>query len=219
MENTKGFTDFLDFIRERSKSLDSELCELEDYAQKNIVPIIKPETARFLELICSIKKPVKILEIGTAIGYSAILMAKILGKKVFIDTIEINKSKVILARENIKKCGLENNINVIYGDGAEVLQFLNGTYELIFLDAAKGQYIEYLPQCSRLLQSEAILITDNIFCQGLLPSKEKIARRKKTMVRKVSEYLDIIMTEEEFKTSLISIGDGVAVSIKRQKNS
>jgi predicted O-methyltransferase YrrM len=213
-KNLLDYIEFNAFIRDKCKSRDNDLIELEKYAYEKNVPIIKPETARYLEVMCSIKSPSKILEVGTAIGYSSIVMAKTCGDKTKIDSIEINKKNVIKARQNIKKLGYEDLITVLYGDALDVLHYLRNRYDMIFIDAAKGQYIEFLSLCLNLLKDDGIIITDNIFCQGLVPTTEKIVRRKRTMVRKVNEYIDVIMGEG-FRTSLICIGDGVAVSRKK----
>lgn len=204
-----------DFVRRISQSKEAFLIELEEYASQNNVPIIKAETARFLEVMCIMKMPARILEIGAAIGYSSMIMANALNKKVIVDTIEISKERVEIARENIKKYGFERNIRVIFGDGAEVLKALEKKYDLIFIDAAKGQYVEFLTECVRLLEDHGVIITDNVFCQGLL-LKDNVVRRKRTMVRRLEEYIDLIMNKE-LKSSIISMGDGIAVSVKSRK--
>jgi predicted O-methyltransferase YrrM len=205
--------DFLSFVREKSGSKKEFLLELENYAHTHHVPIIKPETARFLEVVCRILKPSKILEIGTAIGYSSMVMADVLQKNVLIDTIEISPNKVKLARENIEKYGYSNCIRVIFGDGEDVLRNIEKEYDLIFLDGAKGQYIQILPLCKNHLHQNGVLLTDNVFCQGLLLDLDSIGRKKRTMVRNMNQYIDEILANEPLST-LIPLGDGILMSVK-----
>jgi predicted O-methyltransferase YrrM len=205
--------DFLSFVREKSRSRKDFLIELENYARTHHVPIIKPETARFLEVLCMILKPSKILEIGTAIGYSAMVMADVLHKNVFIDTIEISIDKVKLARENIEKHCFSDCIRVIFGDGEDVLINMEKKYDFIFLDGAKGQYIKLLPLCKKHLHPNGVLLTDNVFCQGMLFDLESIGRKKRTMVRNMNKYLEEVL-EKEPLSSLIPLGDGLLISIK-----
>ena len=204
---------FLDFVRAKSGSKDGFLIELEEYAHKNNVPIIKPEAARFLEVICALKSPKNILEIGTAIGYSSMVMANALSKNVSIDTIEVSIDKVNIARKNLEKYGFSNCIRVIYGDGTDVVMHLEKKYDLIFLDSSKGQYIDILSHCDKLLNTSGILITDNIFCQGLLLDIQSIPRRKKTMVRNMNKFIDEVLSKN-YRTSIISMGDGILISQK-----
>lgn len=185
---------------------------LEQEAALQHVPIIKAQTRAFIERICQAHQPKRILEIGTAIGYSATAMFLASAGKPLIDSIEIRKDRVLKAREFVAAMQLSAHIRVIYGDAFKVLPFLTGPYDFIFMDAAKGQYIELFPECERILEDGALLVTDNMFVQGLMYQEEKIIRRKRTMVRKVREYLALLSGPNK-KTSLFSIGDGIALTL------
>lgn len=204
---------FQNFIRHKSNSKEYFLIELEKYAHKNNIPIIKPETARLLEAICALKSPRTILEIGTAIGYSSIVMANALKKNVSIDTIEISIDKVNIARTNLEKYDFSNCVKVIFGDATDVLQHLESKYDLIFLDSSKGQYVDIFPYCDKLLTDKGALITDNIFCQGLLLNLQTVPRRKRTMVRNMNKFIDNVLSKN-YITSLVSMGDGVLIATK-----
>lgn len=208
--------DFInEYIRKTIKGNSGILKELEEYAANNHVPIVHPEVGRLLTVLGSIKKPERILEAGTAIGYSAILLASVLKPGGKLDTIERYDVMIEKARENIKKAGFEDVINVIAGDAIEVLECLDKKYDMIFLDAAKGQYPEFLPQCLRLLEKGGILISDNVLYKGMVADDALVVRRKKTIVKRLRSYLDSICNCSELETSLIPIGDGVAVSYRK----
>jgi predicted O-methyltransferase YrrM len=203
------------YIRNTIKKNEGLLAELEDFALENHVPVIQPEVAKLLEVLGKTLKPGSILEIGTAIGYSAILMSRILKPGGKIDTIDRYELMVERAKENIKRAGLADVINIIVGDAADVLRCLDKGYDLIFLDAAKGQYIEFFPDCMRMLNKGGILFSDNVLYKGMIAKDELVVRRKKTIVKRMREYLDLICREEALETSIIPIGDGVAVSYKK----
>lgn len=208
--------DFInDYIRNTIKKSDGILKELEEFAKENHVPIVHPEVAKLLQVIGMIKKPKRILEIGTAIGYSSILLSEVLQPNGRIDTIERYELMIERAKGNIKKAGLENIINIIAGDALEVLKCLNKQYDLVFLDAAKGQYPEFLPECLRLLSPGGLLISDNILYKGMIATDELVVRRKKTIVKRLRNYLDILCNSDNLETSIIPIGDGVAISYKK----
>lgn len=204
-----------EYIRKTSGQNSGILKELEDHAAQNGIPIIKPETARLLLVFGRILKPVRILEIGTAIGYSAIFLSSVLEPDGKIDTIEKNDQMVDQAKANIKKAGCENKVNVIAGDALEVLKYLKGPYDMVFLDAAKGQYVEFLPDCLRLLRIGGILASDNVLFRGLVAGGCEPPRRDRTIVARLREYLDMICGSEMLDTSIIPIGDGVAVTYKK----
>lgn len=204
-----------DYIRKTIKKNEGILAQLEDFANKNHVPIVQPEVAALLKVITLILKPKKVLEIGTAIGYSSILISTVLPKDAKIDTIDRYELMIERAKTNIKKANLENTINIIYGDATEVLKMLDKKYDMIFLDAAKGQYPEFLPQCIRLLNDGGVLISDNILYKGMIANDELVVRRKKTIVTRLRSYLDHICNSEQLETSIIPIGDGIALSYKK----
>lgn len=204
-----------DYIRKTIKKNEGILARLEDYAEENHVPIVQPEVAALLKVITLILKPKRVLEVGTAIGYSSILISSVLPKGAKIDTIDRYEIMIERAKDNIKKAGLEDTINIIYGDATEVLKILDKKYDMIFLDAAKGQYPEFLPQCIRLLNSGGVLISDNILYKGMIANDELVVRRKKTIVTRLRTFLDDICNNDLLETSIIPIGDGVALSYKK----
>jgi len=204
-----------DYIRNTIRKSEGILKELEEFANKNHVPIVHPEVAKLLQVIGMIKRPSRILEIGTAIGYSSILLSEVLQPNGRKDTIERYELMIERAKNNIKRAGLENVVNIIAGDALEVLKCLNKQYDLIFLDAAKGQYPEFLPECLRLLSPGGLLISDNILYKGMIANDELVVRRKKTIVKRLRNYLDMLCNSENLETSIIPIGDGVAISYKK----
>lgn len=205
-----------DYIRKTIKKNQGILKELESFAAENHVPIVQPEVAKLLQVLGKLARPRRILELGTAIGYSAVLLSGVLGPDGIIDTIDRYELMLESARENIKRAGLEERINIIEGDALEVLRCLDKKYDMIFLDAAKGQYGEFLPECLRMLSPGGLLVSDNILYKGMVASDGLVVRRKKTIVKRMRSYLDTICNMEELDTSIIPIGDGVAVSYKRR---
>lgn len=203
------------YIRETIKPNTGLLAELEEYAKLNHVPIIQPEVAAFLKVLGNMRRPARILEVGTAIGYSSILFSGFLQQKGIIDTIERNEDMIELARKNIKQAGLQNTINVIAGDALEVLTCLNKSYDMVFMDAAKGQYGEFLEQSKRMLVSGGILVSDNVLYKGMIATDDLVVRRKRTIVNRMRDFLKTLCEDETFETSIIPIGDGVALSYKK----
>lgn len=191
------------------------LKELEDYAKQNFVPIVQREVAKFLELMISIKKPSKILELGTAIGYSAILMSISSRRKSLVTTIERDKNMVQIAKNNIEKYKFMDCIQVIEGDCIEVMKNINEKYDLIFMDAGKGHYNQFLPYCLKLLNEDGIIVADNVLFRGMVAWDKLIDRRKITIVKRMREYLRCISDNDKFVTSIIPMGDGVSVTVRR----
>lgn len=191
------------------------LKEMEIYANQNSVPIIQKEVGKFLELMITLKKPLRILELGTAIGYSAILMEISSKNAAKITTIERDSKMLALARENINKYGFEGNIEVIEGECLEVLATLEKKYDLIFMDAGKGHYNHFLPDCLRLLTQDGMIIADNVLYKGMVASKELLIRRKITIVKRMKSYLELISSNQGLVTSVIPMGDGIAVTTRR----
>lgn len=205
-----------DYIRRLIKNEDDFLEKLEEFAKENSVPIIHKEVGRFLEVLINIKKPKKILELGTAIGYSAILMENASLGKSSITTIERDKDMVSLASENIKKSGYEGKINIIEGDCLELLSKIDEKFDLIFMDAGKGHYNHFFPECLRLLKDDGIIIGDNVLFRGMVANDSLVKRRKITIVKRMREFLDMV-SEDEFLTSIIPMGDGIALITRRNK--
>ena len=202
------------YIRKTINRSEGFLRELECYAEANHIPIIQPEVARLITVLGNTQKPGRILEIGTAIGYSAILMTSFLKQGGKIDTIERYEKMAEIARENIKTAGKEDVINIIIGDAMDVLSCLDKQYDMIFVDAAKGQYPEFLPHCMRMLVKGGLLISDNVLYQGMVATDELVVRRKKTIVTRLRKYLSNICESDELESCIIPIGDGVAISYK-----
>lgn len=206
------------YIRSLIKESKKELLTMEEYAKENHVPIIHKEVGQFLELFINIVKPSRILELGTAIGYSSILMSSCAGPNTKVTTVERDRKMVELAIENINKSGLHKNIEVIEGDCLEILKELSGKFDMIFMDAGKGHYKDFLPHCVRLLDENGIIISDNVLFRGMIANDELVEKRKSTIVKRMREYLDHISNNEEFITSVIPMGDGISITARRNKN-
>ncbi len=208
--------DVQSYIRNISKTSNKYLLEMEEFALDNNVPIIEPEVRKFLDIILRIKKPVKILEIGTAIGYSAIVM-KMASEKSKITTIEISEEKFLKAKENIEKFGFKKDIHCILGDADEVLDILDDEYDLIFLDAAKGQYINFFEKSISKLKKDGLLISDNILFRGMVAKEEfrNNRHRKITIVKRLEEYIEILFKDERLITSIVPIDDGMTITYKK----
>ena len=191
------------------------LKEIEDFAKSNKVPIVQKETGKFLEFMVSLKKPLRILELGTAIGFSAILMYNSANKNTHITTIERDENMISLAKQNIKKFGLEDKIIIKEGECLEVLASLDEPYDLIFMDAGKGHYNHFLPHCLRLLKEDGIIIADNVLFRGMVATDDLVKRRKITIVKRMRTYLDMVSDNQELITSVIPMGDGIAVTKRR----
>jgi predicted O-methyltransferase YrrM len=206
-------------ITEYIRSLDRGHGELLDSigreARADYVPIIRPETAVFLETLIAALKPLRILEVGTAVGYSALLMAGSMPKEAHITTIEKYEPRIPLARANFKEAGEEERITLLEGDAEEILKTLEGTYDFIFMDAAKGQYIHWLPIIESLMHEGSVLVSDNILQDGdVVESRFAVTRRNRTIHGRMREYLYTLTHSDTLKTSIVPIGDGVTVSVK-----
>ena len=205
--------DVNNFIRSNLKDSNNFLRKLELYASENFVPIAKPETAAFLKTICASKRPERILEAGTAIGYSSIIMSEYLSLSGIVDTIEINEETALIARKNIKEAGCQDKINVIIADASDVFKCMDKKYDMVFLDAAKGQYKDILEDAKRVLNVGGILISDNVLFDGRV-SKEAVGRKFRTIVINMREYIEKLVQDEKFETSILSVGDGLTFSVK-----
>lgn len=203
------------YLRDLIPDRNDELKELEDFAKENKVPIIQKEGAKFLELMVAMNKPKKILELGTAIGYSSILMNKATNGECHITTIERDENMIKYATENIKKVGLEDKIKILQGDCLEVLESLDEKFDMIFMDAGKGHYNHFLPECLRLLQDDGIIIADNVLFRGMVASDDLVKRRKITIVKRMRTYLDLVSKDENLITTVIPMGDGIALTKRR----
>lgn len=197
----------------------SEILEqIEREALNDGVPIIRKEMQSFLKVLLRIKKPLHILEVGTAVGFSAILMSEYVAENCKITTIENYEKRIPVARDNFKRAGKEAQITLIEGDAMEVLKDLEGSYDFVFMDAAKGQYIAYLPEVMRILSPEGILVSDNVLQNGeIIESRFVVERRDRTIHSRMREYLYTLKHHEELETSILPLGDGVALSIKKEQ--
>ena len=205
-----------DYIRTTLQDKEGLLRELEIYAQENNVPIVHKEVSELLKVLLKVQKPKRILEVGCAIGYSSILFATVLDKDVEIITVERNEKMIEKAKENIKRAGMENNITILEGDAEEILPNVEGTFDMIFFDAAKGQYKLFYDMIIDKLKVDGLLISDNILYKGMVAHDDYVIRRKKTIVKRMRNYLDYISHCDYLDTSLIPIGDGVALSYKNK---
>lgn len=203
------------FLRGEIPEKTGILKELEEYAAENSVPIVQPETAKLLEMLTCIKRPERILEVGCAIGYSAVLMAQYLADGGSITTVEWDADMTELARTNIEKAGLADKITVIHNDAKEVLPRLTGEYDIIFLDGPKAHYIYMLNDCIRLLRKGGILIADNILYKGMVADDEHVIRRKITIVKRLRRFISAQMQRNELETVILPLGDGVTVAVKK----
>ena len=200
-------------IPKRDEFLENLRCK--SSLEESYAPIVQKSTEQLIVTLLKLIKPRRVLEVGTAVGYSAILMAQNLPEDSTIVTVERYKKHADIAVDNVFEAGFEKKIRVIEGEAAEVLHWLDGGFDFIFLDAAKGQYIEFLPDIMRLLNSGGVLLSDNILYHGMIEDDEKVERRKITIVKRLHMYLEEIMNNENLTTSIIPIGDGVALSVKK----
>ena len=190
--------------------------ELERQAKRDGVPIIRREMQSFLKVLMAAFRPERILEVGTAVGFSALLMSEYNPVPCQIITIENYEKRIPVARENFQRAGREEQIRLIAGDAADILKTLDEPFHFIFMDAAKGQYLHFLPEILRLLRSGGVLVSDNVLQEGdIIESKYAVERRNRTIYKRMREYLYELKHNEILVTSLIPLGDGVALSTKR----
>ncbi|MDD5853056.1 MAG: O-methyltransferase [Lachnospiraceae bacterium] len=207
---------FVAYINSLDAGNPAYLDELEAYAIQTQVPIIRKEMQSFMRTMLLMNKPKRILEVGTAIGFSALLMSEFMPQDGHITTIENYEKRIPIARANFQKYGKEERITLLEGDAAEVLKTLEGPYDFIFMDAAKGQYIHYLPEIMRILAPGGVLISDNVMQDGdIIESKYAITRRDRTIHRRMREYLYTLTHHDELQTSILTLGDGVSVSVRK----
>lgn len=195
----------------------SDILELiEKEALDTFVPIIRKEMQSFMKVLLTIHKPMRILEVGTAVGFSALLMSEYAPEGCHVTTIEKYEKRIPIAKENFKRAGKEEQITLLEGDALEILKGLDETYDFIFMDAAKGQYIYYMPEVVRLLAKGGVLVSDNVLQDGdIIESRFAVERRNRTIHSRMREYLYELKHDEQLLTSIIPLGDGVAISTKR----
>ena len=191
------------------------LNDLEQYARETNVPVSRPQMQSFLKLLLSMKQPERILEVGTAIGFSALFMSEYGRAGCQITTIENYEKRIPIARENFRKAGKEASIMLLEGDAIEILKTLQEPYDMIFMDAAKGQYIHFLPDVMRLLKKGGILVSDNVLQDGdVMESRYAVTRRNRTIHSRMREYLYELKHNDQLVTDILPVGDGVTVSVK-----
>lgn len=197
----------------------SEILEaIEREALDSYVPIIRKEMQSFLKVLLTIQKPMRILEVGTAVGFSALLMSENAPAGCRITTIENYEKRIPIARENFRRARKEEQITLIEGDALEVMKTLKGSYDFIFMDAAKGQYIHYFPEVMRLLEPGGTLVSDNVLQDGdIIESRFAVERRNRTIHSRMREYLYELKHNEQLITAILPFGDGAAVSTKKRK--
>lgn len=197
----------------------SDICNtIEKEAVADNVPIIRKEMGNLLKVLLELKQPQNILEVGTAVGYSSILMSENMPENCHITTIENYDKRIPVARNNFKRAGKEDKITLIEGDALEVLKELEGSFDFIFMDAAKGQYINYYPHVYRLLSEGGLLISDNVLQEGqIVQSKYGVTRRNRTIHERMREYIYMLTHDENMVTSVVPIGDGITLSVKKER--
>ncbi len=205
------------YIRDVLPKREGLLGELEEFAEARDVPISQPETIRLIEVLISIGGFKRILEVGTAIGYSALRMASA-APDVSVDTVEINPEAAAYAKGVFERANVRDRITLFEGDGAEVLPRLRHEgreYDMVFIDAAKGRYNVFFGECCRMLRPGGLLVSDNILYKGMTATDELVLHRKRTIVKRLREYVKMLCGREDFDTALVPIGDGMALSVKK----
>lgn len=202
-----------DFIENLDNQKSDFIKKLEYESNKNNIPIIKNDVADTLKTLITLKNPVKILEIGTAVGYSSIFFMELLGKPCSIDTFEINEEMIMQAKKNIETAGFSNNINIIEGDALVNLKSLKNFYDFAFIDASKGHYKEFFDYILPHMNKNAIIVCDNILYRGLVCLDiNNVPRRKRTIARNMKTFIEYVYSDKRLSTSIIPVGDGLMVS-------
>lgn len=211
---------YVDYINSLEREMPAYLEELERFALDTDVPIIRKEMQSFLKTLLVMNKPRQILEVGTAIGFSALLMSEYMPEGGHITTIEKYEKRIPLARENFQKNGKAEQITLLEGDATEILAAMAEReaqqFDLIFMDAAKGQYIHFMPDVLRLLKTGGVLLSDNVLQDGdVIESRYAVTRRNRTIHTRMRKYLYELKNNELLQTSIIPLGDGIALSVKK----
>lgn len=192
------------------------LNQIEEEAIETNVPIIRTDMQSFMKFLLAASQPMQILEVGAAIGFSALLMSTYAPQGCHITTIENYEKRIPIARENIARAGKEQDITLLEGDAQKILPTLTGDYDLIFMDAAKGQYLSFLPEVFRLLKPGGLLVSDNVLQDGdIMESRYAVTRRNRTIHSRMRDYLYELKHHPELTTAILPVGDGVAVCTKR----
>lgn len=204
------------FINSFNSDYDDVVTAIRKEAEDRGVPIIRREAGEFIKLLLMIKKPKRVLEIGTAVGFSAIFMSRFLVDGGHITTIENYAPRIAAAKENIKTAGAGDMITLLEGDAKDILNELSGRYDMIFMDAAKGQYGSFFEKSVKLLEKDGILLCDNVLQDGdVLESRYAVTRRNRTIHSRMRDYLYDIKHHPELETAILNIGDGMSLSIRK----
>lgn len=195
----------------------SFLDKIEQEALDAYVPIVRKEMQSFLKVLLAMKRPMRILEVGTAVGFSTLLFCEYAPEGARVTTIEKYEKRIPIAKENFRRGGREGQITFLEGDASEILAGLTETYDFIFMDAAKGQYIHFLPEVMRLLEVGGVLVSDNVLQDGdIIESHYAVERRNRTIYKRMREYLYELKHDKRLITSIIPIGDGATVSVRKE---
>jgi len=204
------------FINSLDRGNAPYLDELEKQALDNEVPIIRKDSQSLIKFLLTLSRPKNILEVGCAVGFSALLMAEYSEVDTKITTIEKFDKRIAEAKINFNKYDKQSKITLLEGDALEILGQLSGQYDFIFMDAAKGQYINFLPDCKRLLKPGALLVSDNVLQDGdVFESRFAVTRRNRTIHERMREYLYTLKHDDELESVILNVGDGMAISVKR----
>ena len=210
--------ELLDFMRTQQKKLPGELGKLEEEAHVAEVPVIPHETVVFLKFLLGQLQPERILEIGAAIGFSSSVMATTIGENAHVTTIDRFDVMIEKAKKNYERLGMKDKVTLLEGQAADILPELSGPYDFIFMDSAKSKYIEFLPECLRLLRKGGVLMVDDIFQGGtiLLPDEE-IPRGKRAIHRKLNEFLRVVMDHPDLTSTIFPLGDVLILMTKESE--
>ncbi len=204
-----------EYLRSLHAETDPLLQDLTAYADEHFIPVLLPESAAVLAQLIRLKKPQKILEIGTAIGYSSLVMLKNCEARLY--TVEVLEERVEKAKFYFEKAGVMDRVTCFVGDAGEIVPMLNGTYDFIFMDGPKTRYPEYLPYLKRLLSKCGVLVCDNVLFNGMSSGDGEWVEKKASIARRIDEFLRELYDEPEYLTSVLPVGDGMSVSLRSEK--
>ena len=208
---------FITFINSMEPGNTPLLEAIEKEALETDVPIIRKETQSCMKMLLAVNKPKRILEVGTAIGFSSIFLYTYNPVESMVTTIENYEKRIPIARKNFERAGLEGQITLLEGDAAQILPTLEQPYDFIFMDAAKGQYLSFLPEVTRLLKPGGLLVSDNVLQDGdIIESRFVVIRRNRTIHKRMRSYLYTLTHHEQFVTAVLPVGDGITVSVKKE---
>ena len=208
---TKEYLESLLLLNGNSSKLD----EFRKKSEEERIPVITSDVERLVGIILESAGAKKLFEVGTATGYSACFFAETMGEDSFVKTVERDDYRYFQALENIREYGYKERINAVKGDAADVIKQEQGVYDAVFLDGNKGHYIHMLEDCKRILKPGGLLICDNVLFRGMIDKSKPLVRRKITIVKRLRMFLEAISSDSELDTSVLPIGDGLSISIKK----